>query len=199
MLEPPPVAQCSAHSHSSLCHAHPIAYENARNICMLGGCSLKLLAESSYFGSSSQFRKHCKYTLVVYSQCSSPFKTSCTCRFADIGSPSGTASRDIGSQAAIDSLLAAAAKMFPSPVQPVKTPHALDQELYAEPGNATRILPQSARADDGQAICPEVAQACRPGYCSVQLLKVLINGGCGVAPKCFAPSSPSSRPVKKKQ
>lgn len=55
-------------------------------------------------------------------------------RFADIGSPSGTASRDIGSQAAIDSLLAAAAKMFPSPVQPVKTPHALDQELYAEPG-----------------------------------------------------------------
>lgn len=61
--------------------------------------------------------------------------------------------------------------------------------------NATRILPQFARADDGQAICPEVAQGLQAGYCSVQLLKVLINGGCGVSPKCFAPSSPSSGPV----
>lgn len=54
----------------------------------------------------------------------------------DIGSPSGMASRDIGSQAALDSWLAAAARMFPITVQPVKAPHALDQEVYAEPGNA---------------------------------------------------------------
>ncbi|KAL3144446.1 Cytoplasmic dynein 2 light intermediate chain 1 [Trebouxia sp. C0010 RCD-2024] len=55
-------------------------------------------------------------------------------RFTDIGSPSGMASRDIGSQAVLDSWLAAAARMFPSPMQPVKTPHALDQEVYVEPG-----------------------------------------------------------------
>ncbi|KAL3154874.1 Cytoplasmic dynein 2 light intermediate chain 1, variant 2 [Trebouxia sp. C0009 RCD-2024] len=55
-------------------------------------------------------------------------------RFVDIGSPSGMASRDIGSQAALDSWLAAAARMFPITVQPVKAPHALDQEVYAEPG-----------------------------------------------------------------
>lgn len=63
-----------------------------------------------------------------------------TCRFADIGSPSGMGSREIGSQAALDSWLAAAARMFPTATQPVKAPHAMDPELYAEPGNAICTL-----------------------------------------------------------
>ena len=49
-------------------------------------------------------------------------------------------SREIGSQAALDSWLAAATKMFPTATQLVKSPHAMDQELYAEPGNAIRTL-----------------------------------------------------------
>lgn len=58
------------------------------------------------------------------------------CRFADIGFPSGVGSREVGSQAALDSWLAAAARRFPSATQPVKAPYAMDREMYAEPGNA---------------------------------------------------------------
>ena len=62
------------------------------------------------------------------------------CRFADIGSPTGTGSREIGSQATLDSWLAAAARMFPTATQPVKAFQLMDQELYAEPGTVTCTL-----------------------------------------------------------
>ena len=65
---------------------------------------------------------------------------TCFCRFADIGFPYGMGSREIGSQAAVDSWLAAAARMFPSSTQTVKIAHAQDQETYAEPGNVKCVL-----------------------------------------------------------
>lgn len=59
------------------------------------------------------------------------------CRFADIGTPKGFGTADVGSQAAVDAWLAAAARLFPSSAQAHKSSADADLELYAEPGKAT--------------------------------------------------------------
>ena len=63
-------------------------------------------------------------------------------RFADIGVPPRQGAAEVGSGATTDNWLSAAARMFPLPVQTAaKAAHNIDQELYAEAGNATTVLP----------------------------------------------------------
>ena len=52
--------------------------------------------------------------------------------------PKGMGTAEVGSRAALDSWLAAAAHAFPAPTQVVKSLPDADQELYAEPGDMMR-------------------------------------------------------------